>query len=50
LRKPAAAFRVRMELPGGWEFWGRHWNPRSSACALTNTGTGLKLASCQLRR
>jgi len=50
LRKPAAAFRVRMELPEGWEFRERHWNPRSRACALTNTGTGLTLASCRRSR
>src|SRR5277367_5643211 len=49
LRKPAAAFRVRMELPGGWEFRGRHWSPRSRAYASTNTVSGLKLASRHLR-
>src|SRR5271154_6347289 len=37
-----------MALPGGWEFRGRHWNTRSRACELTNTGTGLKLPSCRL--
>src|ERR1700733_3511252 len=37
-----------MELPEGWEVRGRHWNTKSRACASTNTGSGLTLASCDL--
>jgi hypothetical protein len=48
VRKHAAAFWVRMELPEGWQFRGRHWNTRSEACASTNSGSALKLTSCLL--
>jgi hypothetical protein len=37
-----------MEMPEGWEFRGRHWNPRSRAYTSTNSGSGLKLAICYL--